>query len=322
MDEKVLLVMNVFIVDSTDEAEFKKLLKTLQSYKPFSKYYAVLNIELQSHSNSAWKLIEEICFQTFENYTLSNHRISTRRGWLDLLELYSAYHYFIFLCNHDHVLISDLESHLVEYITFDRRSFETTLSLSHWPEMINSGMIDKEYLEHGFIYEGQNVDSVQVVPRTLLIKWFEPEYLENVWLPRSDPPYSVVGKDTSVKSINSQKIYVPYKEILAHMDAYEHFRPGITLKDAPKIGFADNVRVRYSNSDNNNSNVLKYSRLKSLIYSYYLLWPPYGLVKRLLLYNSWYMISPLGHINISLKYLPLRFYRIFLRNYYRLIQSL
>ncbi len=323
IDSKILFLLNVYIVDSKDDIEFKKLLKTIGSYTDFAMMKAILNIELQSFQDSKWKKLEELCSEVFNNFELSKTRICRQSDWLELLGSKDLYSYVVFICNHDHVSLGHVGPHLKEYINIDDGKYETTLALSHWPEVINSAGSKGIPYKHGFIYEGQNVDSIQVIPRALLIKWFEPAHLQSIWLPRTDPPFSVTGKNTSVTSIEEQKIYVPYKEILAHIDGYTHFKPGILLNDAPKIALEVPLNARYMKGDSNLvDDKRNYSRFLNIIYSYYMFWPSYSFVCMLTNYNDWEDLSKPEHISRGMFALPLRLFRISMKFIFPILKSL
>lgn len=155
-----------------------------------------------------------------------------------------------FLCNDDHV-----------FMDYDLKSVESALSVlekeddkmasfffSHHPEALKATahqgtMKATKYLSY---YNGGNIDSIQLVTKRVLRRWFVENEDTNRFMPRPDWVTGFVKTDLT-------KHYVPYKECCRHFEGYPMVN--IDINQCPPIDipggfFNNNIQIAYGHKEN------------------------------------------------------------------------
>lgn len=163
-----------------------------------------------------------------------------------------------YCCNDDHIfidyslgLIREIENGLISLCRYNEF---VACGYSHWPESLYSGKIAKIKCPNGTenniltstpLYKiclSNIPDSIQIVNFNLLRAWwFDHDYGDNTWMPRTD------NKKQSVISPEFVCI-TPYRELVRHFDGYSHVKININVCPPLMIpeGFFENkIKILY-----------------------------------------------------------------------------
>jgi hypothetical protein len=153
-----------------------------------------------------------------------------------------------FLCNDDHIFIdSDLKS-INEAINNLESQTEKMASFffSHYPEGLKAvaqqGNQKTGVLGH---YDGGNVDSIQLVTKKVLSRWFVENEDTTRFMPRPDWSTGFVKTDLT-------RHYVPLKECCRHFEGYPMVNIDINHcppLDIPPGFFTDEIQIAYGHSE-------------------------------------------------------------------------
>ena len=245
----MILLINVFIEDKVyapgQETCLEILKFTLASYRKLKIRHAIVNIEFENATEKLISATTAFAKAQFETCEVSNTRIAAKSGWLNLLSRlrteFGSKELVFFCCNHDHPMLSSIDNELDEFQSQVLPIFPfASFAFSHWPEEIahrNKSVCLKKY---GLVKKAFNVDSIQILTVEHLQYWFENHISDTAWLPRSDPPHKIAGKEAIPVPPNAdQVVYVPYQEKFAHFDGYGHAKPAIDFETCPPLSLID-----------------------------------------------------------------------------------
>lgn len=245
----MILLMNVFIEDKVyafgPENCLEILKFTLSSYSKLKINHAIVNIEFENAVEDTILTTIEFVKEQFETCDMSTTRIATKNGWLNLLNMlqaeFGSKELVFFCCNHDHPMLSSIDKELDEFKSQVLPTFPfASFAFSHWPEEVARHNRNVSLKKYGLVKKAFNVDSIQILTLEHLQYWFENHISDTAWLPRSDPPYKVAGKDAIPVPPNaSQVVYVPYQEKFAHFEGYGHAKPSIDFETCPPLSLKD-----------------------------------------------------------------------------------
>lgn len=155
-----------------------------------------------------------------------------------------------FLCNDDHIFIDhDLKSieSAIDLLE-SKKDKMASFFFSHHPEALKAVASQKNMKASKTLayYNGGNVDSIQLVTKKVLRRWFVENEDTNRFMPRPDWSTGFVKTDLTTH-------YVPYKECCRHYEGY--LMVNIDINQCPPLdippGFFNNdIRIAYGLNEN------------------------------------------------------------------------
>jgi hypothetical protein len=181
----------------------------------------IFHIKLDEEFQDQTISLQEYTKNLFDKKTMSYYsdRIEYQKDWRNhLTEVFDDKDELVwFLCNDDHI-----------FMDYDLKSIESALSIlegckgqmasfffSHYPEALKAVAHQKHKLASNelFYYDGGNVDSIQLVTKQVLKRWFIDNETTNRFMPRPDWETGFVQTDLT-------RHLVPIKECCRHFEGY------------------------------------------------------------------------------------------------------
>jgi hypothetical protein len=150
-----------------------------------------------------------------------------------------------FLCNDDHIFIDyDLDTiEAAVEVLEPQRDKMASFFFSHYPEGLKAVAHQGNQKGHPClgVFDGGNVDSIQIVTKKVLDRWFYDQEDTNRHMPRPDWFTGCVKTDLTCT-------YVPLKECCRHFEGYP--LPNININICPPLdippGFFDNnIKINF-----------------------------------------------------------------------------
>lgn len=209
-----------------DKLDILKYMIASYSLIPWDK--AILQIELDGDYQDREPELKEWVTKCFkgQNYEYTSQRCTNILAWRsrldEVLAPYDERYPVWFACNHDHIFIApnlDLVNKIDELFLTSEDDYNT-LFYSHWSEFLRHAAMCgwKEEIDGFISYNPFDcaVHSMQIVSKSLLLRWFETPVDPNAYMPRTDwcpgvksPPF---------------RIFMPKQEIGCHFDGYSHLK--------------------------------------------------------------------------------------------------
>lgn len=221
----MILLLNVFITDT----KLPNFICYNRGLYPEGNPYNIFKYSLASLSVIDWsdviiycKLDEnyihneldlEIYVKSiFENPKIFSYRNENRDQWEKAINELSD-DLIWFSCNHDHIFLcydlnylNIIKKELVNYDEF------TSVYYSHYPELVTFSTESASFKneKYFFSYTSDSADSIQVVRKPLLSKWFLDDDYKDHFMGRSDLLNKI-----------KHTVLVPKREMCRHFDGYD-----------------------------------------------------------------------------------------------------
>lgn len=228
---------------------YKYMLASLATIPYWSKIiiYCKLDKEFENQADS----LEKYTNNLFHTKKISYHknRIEYQHEWRkELQEVFDEQDKLVwFLCNDDHIFIDyDLDNiedaiNLLE-IQHDKMA---SFFFSHHPETMKAVAHQNHKMAGNLaFYDGGNVDSIQLVTKKVLSRWFFENEDTNRFMPRPDWRTGFVKTDLT-------RHYVPLKECCRHFEGYPMVNININHcppLDIPDGFFEKNIKIAYGDN--------------------------------------------------------------------------